>query len=201
MEQKDMITNKVSTPDSTGEYLNYRFPTLDLLQDIGLNSESVDEQEQNENKARIRDILGRYGIKVKEILVHVGPAVSLYEIVPQDGARWGMIRGAEDDIEMSIATLGVRIIAPMPGTSNIGIEIPNLIPQVVPIREVLGLKAFQESDAKLPLCLGRTVKNEVFITDLAKMPHLLVAGATGKGKSVCLNAIITSLLYKKSPRN
>ena len=93
-----MITNKVSTPDSTGEYLNYRFPTLDLLQDIGLNSESVDEQEQNENKARIRDILGRYGIKVKEILVHVGPAVSLYEIVPQDGARWGMIRGAEDDI-------------------------------------------------------------------------------------------------------
>ena len=200
MEQKDLITNEVSTPvDPSGEYLNYCFPTLDLLQDIGPNLESVDEQEQDDYKAKIRDILGRYGIKVKEILVHVGPAVSLYEIVPQDGARWGMIRGAEDDIEMSIATLGVRIIAPMPGTRNIGIEIPNLIPQVVPIREVLDSKAFQESNAKLPLCLGRTVKNEVFITDLAKMPHLLVAGATGKGKSVCLNAIITSLLYKKSP--
>lgn len=120
MEQKDLITNEVSTPvDPSGEYLNYCFPTLDLLQDIGPNLESVDEQEQDDNKAKIRDILGRYGIKVKEILVHIGPAVSLYEIVPQDGARWGMIRGAEDDIEMSIATLGVRIIAPMPeqGTS------------------------------------------------------------------------------------
>lgn len=200
MEQKDLITNKVSTPvDPTGGYLNYRLPTLDLLQDIGLNNESVDKQEQDEKKERIRDIFGRYGIKVKEILVHVGPTITLFEVVPRDGVRMNKIRGLEDDIALSIASLGIRIIVPMPGNGNIGIEVPNSNPQVVPIRKVLESNVFKDSSAKLPMCLGTTVSNEVFVADLTEMPHLLVTGATGQGKSVCLNAIITSLLYKKEP--
>ena len=193
-------SNEVSNPhDPTGEYRHYRFPTLDLLQDIRMNPNSVDKQEQDENKERIRDTLSKYGIEIKEIMVHVGPTVTLFEIVPQDGVRVNKIRGLEDDIALSLAALGIRIIAPMPGKGTIGIEVPNRDPQVVPMREVLGSRAFQESRAKLPMCLGCTVSNEVFITDLTKMPHLLVAGATGKGKSVGLNAIITSLLYKKGP--
>ena len=190
----------VSNPhDPTGEYRHYRFPTLDLLQDIRMNPNSVDKQEQDENKERIRETLSKYGIEIKDIMVHVGPTVTLFEIVPQDGVRVNKIRGLEDDIALSLAALGIRIIAPMPGKGTIGIEVPNRDPQVVPMREVLGSKAFQETRAKLPMCLGCTVSNEVFIADLTKMPHLLVAGATGKGKSVGLNAIITSLLYKKGP--
>ena len=193
-------SNDVSNPhDPTGEYRHYHFPTLDLLQDIRMNPNSVDKREQDENKERIRDTLSKYGIEIKEIMVHVGPTVTLFEIVPQDGVRVNKIRGLEDDIALSLAALGIRIIAPMPGKGTIGIEVPNRDPQVVPMREVLGSKAFQESRAKLPMCLGCTVSNEVFIADLTKMPHLLVAGATGKGKSVGLNAIITSLLYKKGP--
>ncbi len=190
----------VSNPhDPTGEYRHYRFPTLDLLQDIRMNPNSVDKQEQDENKERIRETLSKYGIEIKEIMVHVGPTVTLFEIVPQDGVRVNKIRGLEDDIALSLAALGIRIIAPMPGKGTIGIEVPNRDPQVVPMREVLASEAFQKSRAKLPMCLGCTVSNEVFIADLTKMPHLLVAGATGKGKSVGLNAIITSLLYKKGP--
>ena len=193
-------SNDVSNPhDPTGEYRHYHFPTLDLLQDIRMNPNSVDKREQDENKERIRDTLSKSGIEIKEIMVHVGPTVPLFEIVPQDGVRVNKIRGLEDDIALSLAALGIRIIAPMPGKGTIGIEVPNRDPQVVPMREVLGSKAFQESRAKLPMCLGCTVSNEVFIADLTKMPHLLVAGATGKGKSVGLNAIITSLLYKKGP--
>ena len=193
-------STEVSNPhDPTGEYRHYRFPTLDLLQDIRMNPNSVDKQEQDENKERIRDTLSKYGIEIKEIMVHVGPTVTLFEIVPQDGVRVNKIRNLEDDIALSLAALGIRIIAPMPGKGTIGIEVPNRDPQVVPMREVLGSRAFQESRAKLPMCLGCTVSNEVFIADLTKMPHLLVAGATGKGKSVGLNAIITSLLYKKGP--
>ncbi len=195
-----MASTEVSNPhDPTGEYRHYHFPTLDLLQDIRMNPNSVDKQEQDENKERIRDTLSKYGIEIKEIMVHVGPTVTLFEIVPQDGVRVNKIRGLEDDIALSLAALGIRIIAPMPGKGTIGIEVPNRDPQVVPMREVLGSRAFQESRAKLPMCLGCTVSNEVFIADLTKMPHLLVAGATGKGKSVGLNAIITSLLYKKGP--
>ncbi len=192
-------TDVTNPHDPTGEYRHYRFPTLDLLQDIRMNPNSVDKQEQDENKERIRDTLSKYGIEIKEIMVHVGPTVTLFEIVPQDGVRVNKIRGLEDDIALSLAALGIRIIAPMPGKGTIGIEVPNRDPQVVPMREVLGSKAFQQSHAKLPMCLGCTVSNEVFIADLTKMPHLLVAGATGKGKSVGLNAIITSLLYKKGP--
>ncbi len=192
-------TSVTNPHDPTGEYRHYRFPTLDLLQDIRMNPNSVDKREQDENKERIRDTLSKYGIEIKEIMVHVGPTVTLFEIVPQDGVRVNKIRNLEDDIALSLAALGIRIIAPMPGKGTIGIEVPNRDPQVVPMREVLGSKAFQETRAKLPMCLGCTVSNEVFIADLTKMPHLLVAGATGKGKSVGLNAIITSLLYKKGP--
>ena len=193
-------SSSVSNPhDPTGEYMHYRFPTLDLLQNITMNPNSVDKQEQDENKERIRDTLSKYGIEIKEIMVHVGPTVTLFEIVPEDGVRVNKIRNLEDDIALSLAALGIRIIAPMPGKGTIGIEVPNRDPQVVPMREVLGSRAFQESRAKLPMCLGCTVSNDVFIADLTKMPHLLVAGATGKGKSVGLNAIITSLLYKKGP--
>ena len=134
----------VSNPhDPTGEYRHYRFPTLDLLQDIRMNPNSVDKQEQDENKQRIRDTLSKYGIEIKEIMVHVGPTVTLFEIVPEDGVRVNKIRGLEDDIALSLAALGIRIIAPMPGKGTIGIEVPNRDPQVVPMREVLGSKAFQ----------------------------------------------------------
>lgn len=184
--------------DPTGEYIHYKFPTPDLLQDIKMRN-SVDKEEQEANKQRITETLGKYGIEIKQIEVHVGPTVTLFEIIPQDGVRISKIRGLEDDIALSLAALGIRIIAPMPGRGTIGIEVPNRDPQVVPMRQVIESKAFQESKAELPMCLGCTVSNEVFVADLTKMPHLLVAGATGKGKSVGLNAIITSLLYKKGP--
>lgn len=185
--------------DPTYEYSTYRFPTLDLLQKIEMRTDRVDVEEQESNKRRITDTLRNYGIEIKNIEVHVGPTVTLFEIVPQDGVRISKIRGLEDDIALSLAALGIRIIAPMPGRGTIGIEVPNRDPQVVPMYEVLRSKAFQDSRAALPMVLGCTVSNEVFVADLTKMPHLLVAGATGQGKSVGLNAIITSLLYKKGP--
>ncbi len=196
IEQSTQVTNP---HDPTGEYIHYKFPTLDLMEDRRMNTESVDVEEQESNKQRITETLENYGIKIKTIQVHVGPTVTLFEIVPEDGTRVSKIRNLEDDIALSLAALGIRIIAPMPGRGTIGIEVPNRDPQVVPMREVLASKAFQESKAKLPMVLGCTVSNEVFVADLTKMPHLLVAGATGKGKSVGLNAIIASLLYKKGP--
>jgi len=193
-------TAGVTNPnDPTGEYIHYRFPTLELLDNRTMRSDRVDIEEQETNKRRITETLGYYGIQIKNIEVHVGPTVTLFEIVPEDGVKVSKIRGLEDDIALSLAALGIRIIAPMPGRGTIGIEVPNRDPQVVPMRQVLGSKTFQETKARLPMCLGCTVTNEVFVADLAKMPHLLVAGATGKGKSVGLNSIITSLLYKKGP--
>ena len=192
--------DRVSNPnDPTGEYRHYRFPTLDLLADMQMRTDSVDQEEQESNKQRITETLNNYGIQIKSIDVHVGPTVTLFEIVPVDGTRVSKVKNLEDDIALSLAALGIRIIAPMPGRGTIGIEVPNREPQTVPMRQVLASKAFQETKAKLPMCLGCTVSNEVFVADLTKMPHLLVAGATGKGKSVGLNAIITSLLYKKGP--
>ena len=191
---------RVSNPnDPTGEYRHYRFPTLDLLADMQMRTDSVDQEEQDSNKQRIRETLRNYGIEIKDIQVHVGPTVTLFEIVPVDGTRVSKVKNLEDDIALSLAALGIRIIAPMPGRGTIGIEVPNREPQTVPMRQVLASKAFQETKAKLPMCLGCTVSNEVFVADLTKMPHLLVAGATGKGMSVGLNAMITSLLYKKGP--
>lgn len=192
--------NLVTNPhDPTGEFRHYRFPELRLLDDKTMRSDSVDQEEQESNKRRITETLENYGIKIKSIEVHVGPTVTLFEIVPVDGTRVARVKNLEDDIALSLSALGIRIIAPMPGRGTIGIEVPNREPQVVPMRQVLASKAFQETKAKLPMCLGCTVSNEVFVADLAKMPHLLVAGATGKGKSVGLNAIIASLLYKKGP--
>ncbi|MBR5117144.1 MAG: DNA translocase FtsK [Muribaculaceae bacterium] len=189
--------------DPTGEYSQYNLPTLDLLQDIKVEHSRVNIQEQEENKERIREVLSNYGIEAKEITVHIGPTVSLYEIVPQRGVRISKIRNLNYDIAgdicLSLAALDIRIIAPIPGKGTIGMEVPNRNPQVVHMRQLMGSKVFQESRAKLPICLGRTISNEVFVTDLTTMPHLLIAGATGKGKSVCLNAIINSLLYKKGP--
>lgn len=193
-------TAGVTNPnDPTGEYIHYRFPPLELLDNRTMRSDRVDIEEQETNKKRITETLGYYGIQIKNIEVHVGPTVTLFEIVPEDGVKVSKIRGLEDDIALSLAALGIRIIAPMPGRGTIGIEVPNRDPQIVPMRQILASKAFQESKCKLPMCLGCTVTNEVFVADLTKMPHLLVAGATGKGKSVGLNSIITSLLYKKGP--
>ena len=194
------LAKGVTNPhDPTGEYMHYRFPTLDLLADIKTNVDNVDINEQEANKRRIVETLGQYGIGIKTIIAHVGPTVTLFEIVPEEGVRISKIRNLEDDIALSLAALGIRIIAPMPGRGTIGIEVPNHDPQVVPMREALASRAFQESKAALPMVLGSTVSNEVFVADLTKMPHLLVAGATGQGKSVGLNAIIASLLYKKGP--
>ena len=184
--------------DPTYEYAHYRFPPLDLLAPV-TSSVSVDVSEQEANKQRIIETLNHYGIKIKHIDVHVGPTVTLFEIVPEDGVRIAKIRGLEDDIALSLAALGIRIIAPMPGRGTIGIEVPNRDPQVVPIRRALEDPKYQNTKYKLPMAIGCTVSNEVFVADLTKMPHLLVAGATGKGKSVGLNTIIASLLYKKGP--
>lgn len=186
------------THDPTYEFAHYRFPPLDLLAPATMGV-SVDVSEQEANKQRIIETLNNYGIKIKHIDVHVGPTVTLFEIVPEDGVRISKIRGLEDDIALSLAALGIRIIAPMPGRGTIGIEVPNRDPQVVPIRRALEDPKFQNTKFKLPMAIGCTVSNEVFVADLTKMPHLLVAGATGKGKSVGLNTIIASLLYKKGP--
>lgn len=185
--------------DPTKELANFRFPTLDLLRDIPVKAMSVDVNEQEENKQRITETLEHYGIPIKKIDVCVGPTITLFEIVPAEGVRISKIKGLEDDIALSLAALGIRIIAPIPGRGTIGIEVPNKEPQTVSMRSVIGSKKFQECKYELPMALGCTISNEVFVADLAKMPHLLVAGATGQGKSVGLNAIITSLLYKKHP--
>ncbi len=178
---------------------NYQFPSIDLLKKYDLGEQSYNAEEQNENKNKITQTLETYGIKIKNIKATVGPTITLYEIIPEDGVRISKIRNLEDDIAMSLSALGIRIIAPMPGKGTIGIEVPNKDPQIVPMYSIIASKKFQESTFDLPIAIGKTITNEVFTVDLCKMPHLLVAGATGQGKSVGLNAIITSLLYKKHP--
>ena len=178
---------------------SYQFPTIDLLKKYDLGEQSYNIDEQNENKNKITQTLENYGIKIQSIKATVGPTITLYEIVPEAGVRISKIRNLEDDIAMSLSALGIRIIAPMPGKGTIGIEVPNKEPQIVPMYSIIASKKFQESNFDLPVALGKTITNEVFTFDLCKMPHLLVAGATGQGKSVGLNAIITSLLYKKHP--
>lgn len=185
--------------DPTKELANFKFPTLDLLRDIQVKAVNIDVDEQETNKRRITETLENYGIPIKKIDVCVGPTITLFEIVPADGVRISKIKGLEDDIALSLSALGIRIIAPIPGRGTIGIEVPNRDPQTVSMRSVIGSRKFQESKFELPMALGCTISNDVFLADLAKMPHLLVAGATGQGKSVGLNAIVTSLLYKKHP--
>lgn len=185
--------------DPRAELSRYRMPSLDLLIDRPRKANSVDLAEQEENKERITKTLNNYDIQIVKIEATVGPTVTLYEIVPAEGVRIARIKRLEDDIAMSLAALGIRIIAPIPGKGTIGIEVPNKDPQTVSIRSILGSKAFKECKYALPMALGATISNDVFIADLTKMPHLLVAGATGQGKSVGLNTIIASLLYKRHP--
>ncbi|MCH4156585.1 MAG: DNA translocase FtsK [Muribaculaceae bacterium] len=185
--------------DPTKELSRFKFPTTDLLIERKSKSQNVDIKEQEDNKKRITETLNNYGIQIKKIEVCVGPTITLFEIIPADGVRISKIRNLEDDIALSLAALGIRIIAPIPGRGTIGIEVPNKDPQTVSMRSLIESKKFQDCKFDLPMAIGCTISNEVYIADLAKMPHLLVAGATGQGKSVGLNAIITSLLYKKHP--
>lgn len=185
--------------DPTLDLSSYKIPALDLLKRYNQGETQVDMAEQNENKNKIIQTLENFGISIKSIKATVGPTVTLYEIVPEDGVRITKIRNLEDDIAMNLAALGIRIIAPMPGKGTVGIEVPNKDPQIVSMHSIIASRKFQESTFELPIALGRTITNEVFMVDLTKTPHLLVAGATGQGKSVGLNAAITSLLYKKHP--
>lgn len=192
------IVEQVEDYDPTLDLSHYKYPSYDLLKDFG-EIKSVDAIEQQENKERITQTLKNYGITIKKIEATVGPTITLYEIVPDDGIRISKIRNLGDDIALSLAAIGIRIIAPIPGRGTVGIEVPNKNPQIVPMRSLIASEKFQNTNFDLPIAIGKTITNEVFMLDLCKLPHLLVAGATGQGKSVGLNAIITSLLYKKHP--
>lgn len=185
--------------DPHKELPRYQMPDIDLLRKYTQENDKIDEEEIRANKQLISETLKSFKIGVLSITATVGPAITLYEVVPAQGVHISRIKGLEDNISMSLSALGIRIIAPMPGKGTIGMEVPNKNPQIVSMRSVIASKAFQESKAALPVALGKTITNEVFVFDLAKVPHLLVAGATGQGKSVGLNAIITSLLYKRHP--
>ena len=177
---------------------NYKYPTIDLLKHYDIDT-SIDMEEQQQNKNRIIQVLSDFGVKISSIKATVGPTITLYEITPAPGVRISKIRNLEDDIALSLSALGIRIIAPIPGKGTIGIEVPNAKPQIVSMESIINSRKFQETQFELPMALGKTITNELYMVDLTKMPHLLVAGATGQGKSVGLNAIITSLLYKKHP--
>ncbi|GHT75957.1 DNA translocase FtsK [Bacteroidia bacterium] len=198
-EEDDNLLEELGLYDPTLDLSHYKFPSLDLLRKYESNDTQVNYEEQNENKNRIIKTLDNYGIKIKSIKATVGPTITLYEIIPEDGIRISKIKNLEDDIAMSLAAMGIRIIAPMPGKGTIGIEVPNKEPKMVSMFSIIASRKYQESNFELPIALGKTITNEVFMVDLCKMPHLLVAGATGQGKSVGLNAAITSLLYKKHP--
>ncbi|WP_162128057.1 DNA translocase FtsK [Flavobacterium phycosphaerae] len=185
--------------DPTLELSNYKFPTIDLLKEYSSVGITINQEELEENKNRIVETLKNYKIDIAQIKATVGPSVTLYEIVPEAGIRISKIKSLEDDIALSLAALGIRIIAPIPGKGTIGIEVPNKNPTIVPMRTVIASAKFQEAEMELPIALGKTISNETFVVDLAKMPHLLMAGATGQGKSVGLNAVLASLLYKKHP--
>lgn len=178
---------------------NYQFPPISLLRKYDNGNTLIDQKELESNKNKIIETLGNYGIGISQITATIGPTVTLYEIVPQAGVRISKIKNLEDDIALSLAALGIRIIAPIPGKGTIGIEVPNSNPSMVSMHSVIASQKFQNSDMELPIAFGKTITNETFVADLAKMPHLLMAGATGQGKSVGLNAIIASLLYKKHP--
>ena len=197
---KNMEHHTVDTAfDPRYELRDYKFPTLDMLNDYGGKKSEIDEEELNANKNKIVETLGNYGIAIDKIKATIGPTVTLYEIVPAAGIRISKIKNLEDDIALSLAALGIRIIAPIPGKGTIGIEVPNSKPETVSMRSVLASEKFQNSKYALPCAIGKTISNETYVFDLAKMPHILMAGATGQGKSVGLNAIIASLLYSKHP--
>jgi len=181
------------------ELSKYRFPTLDLLKDYGEGSITINQEELEQNKTKIVNTLKNYNIGIAQIKATIGPTVTLYEIVPDAGIRISKIKNLEDDIALSLSALGIRIIAPIPGKGTIGIEVPNQSATIVSMRSVIASPKFQKAEMELPIALGKTISNETFVVDLTKMPHLLMAGATGQGKSVGLNAVLTSLLYKKHP--
>lgn len=185
--------------DPTLELAKYQFPPLDLLKKYDNEGISIDQEELEENKNKIVETLSNYKIGISSIKATIGPTVTLYEIVPEAGIRISKIKNLEDDIALSLAALGIRIIAPIPGKGTIGIEVPNKKSTIVSMRSVIASQKFQKSTMELPIAFGKTISNETFVVDLAKMPHLLMAGATGQGKSVGLNAVLTSLLYKKHP--
>ena len=190
----------IDTPyDPHYELREYKFPTLDLLNDYGDKRAEVSNEELEANKNKIVETLGNYGIKIDKIKATIGPTVTLYEIIPAAGVRISKIKNLEDDIALSLAALGIRIIAPIPGKGTIGIEVPNKKPETVSMKSVLASEKFQNNKYALPCAIGKTISNETYVFDLAKMPHILMAGATGQGKSVGLNAIIASLLYSKHP--
>jgi S-DNA-T family DNA segregation ATPase FtsK/SpoIIIE len=191
---------KLGKFDPTLDLSKYTPPSLNLLKVYGTDNEThIDMKEQNANKERITTTLQNYGIEIKTIKATVGPTITLYEIVPKEGVRISKIKNLEYDIMLSLAATGIRIIAPIPGKGTIGIEVPNADPQIVSMHSIIASRKFQDSGFELPVAFGKTITNEIFMVDLTKLPHLLVAGATGQGKSVGLNAIITSLLYKKHP--
>ena len=177
----------------------FKLPTLDLLRDYGSANIKINQQELEENKNKIVETLNNYNIDISKIKATIGPTVTLYEIIPAAGVRISKIKNLEDDIALSLSALGIRIIAPIPGKGTIGIEVPSTNPQMVPMRNLIAGEKFQKSEMELPVAMGKTISNETFIADLARMPHLLMAGATGQGKSVGLNVILASLLYKKHP--
>ncbi|MDB5022386.1 MAG: translocase FtsK [Mucilaginibacter sp.] len=196
--QNDLL-KQFGTYDHKLELASYKYPPLDLLENYGSNKITVNSEELEANKNKIVETLNHYNIEIDKIKATIGPTVTLYEIIPAPGVRISKIKNLEDDIALSLAALGIRIIAPMPGKGTIGIEVPNQNPEMVSMRSILATEKFQNTTMDLPIALGKTISNEVFIADLAKMPHLLVAGATGQGKSVGINAILISLLYKKHP--
>jgi S-DNA-T family DNA segregation ATPase FtsK/SpoIIIE len=185
--------------DPTLDLSSYKLPTLNLLEDYGGKGRNIDKEELENNKNRIVEALGHYKIEISKIKATVGPTVTLYEIVPAPGVRISKIKNLADDIALSLAANGIRIIAPIPGRGTIGIEVPNSKPEMVAMRLMIASEKFQNSDMDLPIVIGKTIANETFVFDLAKAPHLLAAGATGQGKSVGLNAILISILYKKHP--
>jgi S-DNA-T family DNA segregation ATPase FtsK/SpoIIIE len=185
--------------DPTLDLSSYKNPTIELLEQYGTGKINVDAAELESNKNKIVETLNNYNIEIDKIKATIGPTVTLYEIIPAPGVRISKIKNLEDDIALSLAALGIRIIAPMPGKGTIGIEVPNSHPEMVSMRSIIATEKFQNTTMDLPIALGKTISNEVFIADLAKMPHMLVAGATGQGKSVGINTILVSLLYKKHP--
>ena len=193
------LVEKYGAFDPTLELSGFQFPTLDLLKDYGSSTITIDEDELEINKNKIIDTLRNYKIEIAKIKANIGPTVTLYEIVPAAGVRISKIKNLEDDIALSLSALGIRIIAPIPGKGTVGIEVPNQKPSIVSMRSVIASQKFQKAEMELPVAIGKTISNETFVVDLAKMPHLLMAGATGQGKSVGLNAVLTSLLYKKHP--
>lgn len=195
----DEVDGELENYDPTLELSRYKFPPLELLDERSTGNPQVSDDELIANKNKILQTLKNYNIDIVKIKATTGPTITLYEIVPAPGVRISKIKNLEDDIALSLAALGIRIIAPIPGKGTVGIEVPNSKPEIVSMRSLICSKAFQESDHELPLALGKTISNETFVVDLTKMPHILVAGATGQGKSVGLNAIISSLLYKKHP--